>query len=232
MLNIERQPSSLAPRLWRCALALVLFGSSSAALQCGAGAKQQAIDKTLGAMSQDQRRSNFEDTARVLDQHPEWVDEFYSVARVHGPMMKRFLENAARDLKDRELAALTAQLLANEPASLEQVLVQTIDASKPKPEARKAINRAVAMRADAMSDILTDSGGTLAEVTRALLDVTAKKPKARESLTSAVEKQSAHVVAFAADNPKLMAAMTRPVLEAAVKDKDSLVRLLKELKVL
>lgn len=232
MANRERKPSSAPQRMLHLGAAAILATSSALAIHCGAGAKQQAIDKTLGAMSSEQRRSNFEDMARVLDERPEYVDEFYSVARVHEPMMRRFLQNAARDLKDAKLAALTAELLSNEPASLEQVLVQTIDASKPKPEARKAIDRAVAARADSMSDILTDSSATLEAVTRALLDVTSRKPKARETLKVAVEKQAAHVVAFAADNPKLMAAMTRPVLEAAIKDKDSLVRLLKELKVL
>src|SRR3954454_12767328 len=52
---------------------LVLLGFFA----CTATAKQQGIDQVLGSMSAEQRRDNFQQTAAVLDQHPEWVDQFY-----------------------------------------------------------------------------------------------------------------------------------------------------------
>src|SRR6476659_2857542 len=97
---------------------------------CTATAKQQGIDKVLGAMSADQRRDNFQEVATVLDQHPDWVDQFYEVARRHPALMKQFLTRAAHDLRDPELAKMTAELLSAEPASIEQVLVQTVDAAR------------------------------------------------------------------------------------------------------
>jgi hypothetical protein len=207
---------------------LVCLGSAA----CGAGAKQQAIDKTLETMTAEQRRSTFHDMATVLDRHPDWVDEFYSVARTHPALMKRFLTDATKDLKNPELARTTGELLAQEPASLEQVLVSTVDASQPNREARAAIDRAVAERAEPMSDIMTDSPATMDAVLRGLLTVAANKPSARESLRRAVDKESARMIQLIADDPKLLSSMARSILEAASKDKASLIKLLKELKVL
>jgi hypothetical protein len=201
-------------------------------LCCGAQAKQQGIDKILGAMSTDQRRSTFEDISKVLDQHPDWIDDFYVIARKHPPLLRRFLANAARDLKDPELAGMTAELLSNEPASTEQMLKSTVDASVSKPEARKAIDRAVASRAEVMADIMSDDLATMDAVMGGSIAVAARKPKAKQALVHAMNHHAARVVEFAADDPKLMGAMARPVLEAALKDKDSLMKLLKELKIL
>src|SRR4051794_27683332 len=64
---------------------------------CGASQKAAVVDAV--AKSPDQRRSSFEATLRVLDQHPEYVDELYRQTRQHPPTLNRFLANAARDLE-------------------------------------------------------------------------------------------------------------------------------------
>jgi hypothetical protein len=199
---------------------------------CGSHAKQEGIEKILGAMSADQRRSSFDDTSKVLDQHPDWIDDFYGVARKHPALMRRFLANATRDLKEPELAGTTAELLSNEPASTEQMLKSTVDASIGKPEARKAIDRAVASRAEAMADIMSDDPATMDAVMTASIAVAARKPKAKQALVKAMNHHAAQVVEFAASDPQLMSALARPVLEAALKDRESLMKLLKELKIL
>jgi hypothetical protein len=211
-----------------CAMSMACLASAA----CGASAKQQVIDKTLETMSAEQRRSTFQDMSAVLDRHPDWVDEFYSVARTHPALMKQFLTDAAKDLKNPELARTTGELLAHEPASLEQVLVSTVDASRSNGEARAAIDRAVAKRAEPMSDIMTDSPATMEAVLRGLLTVAANKPAAKENLRRAVDKESPRMVQLVADDPKLLASMARSILEAASKDKASLMKLLKELHVL
>jgi hypothetical protein len=204
----------------------------AAIVACTATAKQQGIDKVLGAMSTDQRRESFQETAVVLDEHPDWIDQFYEVARRHPALMKRFLTRATHDLKEPELAKMTAELLSDEPESLEQVLVKTVDASKSKKQARLAIDRAVAARAEPMSDVLTDSPATIEAITKGFLTVAAHKPAAKESLERAIEGQSARIVEFAANDPALMSSMTRSLLLASARDKESLVKLLKELHVL
>jgi hypothetical protein len=204
----------------------------AAALHCGAASKQQSITTVLEAMSSEQRRSNFEDTARVLDQHAEWVDEFYSVARAHPAMMRRFLQNASFDLKKPEMAGMTAELLVQVPPSLRQMMVSTVDATKPNPEARRAMDQAIAERAEPVADMIADDPATVTAVVRGLLVVVDKKPAAKRALVSAVNEESGRVVALAASDPKLVAALTRPILEAAMKDRESLLKLLKELKLL
>ena len=211
---------------------MLVLAVVTSSLACTATAKQQGIDKVLGAMSAEQRRDNFQEVATVLDQHPDWVDQFYEVARKHPPLMKRFLTRAAHDLREPELAKMTGELLSDEPASLEQVLVRTVDAAKTKKEARLAIDRAVASRAEPMADVLTDSPATIEAITKGFLSVATRKPAAKEAMQRAVEAQSARIVEFAANDPALLSAMTRSLLQAVAKDKESLVKLLKELHVL
>jgi hypothetical protein len=215
--------TELARNRWAVVLVLVA---------CTATVKEQSIDKVLGAMSSDQRRNNFQEVAAVLDDHPDWVDQFYEVARRHPPLMKRFLSRATHDLAQPALAKTTAELLVSEPASLEQVLVQTVDAARAKKPARGAINRAVAARAEPMADVLIDSPATIDAITRGFLSVGNKRHEAKEAMRQAVDAQSARIVEFAASDPALLFSMSRSILAAAAKDKESLLKLLKELKVL
>jgi hypothetical protein len=212
-------------------VALVL-AAGALFLSCGAAAKQQSIESILGAMSSEERRSNFEDTARVLDQHAEWVDEFYSVARAHPALMRRFLQNASLDLKQPELAQMTAELLVQTPESFEQMMLSTVDAAKRSPEARRALDRAIAARAETVSDFITEDPATATAVVRGLLKVVDKKPAAKRALVGAVNDQAEQMVALMANDPKLASALTRPILEAAMKDRESLLKLLRELKLL
>src|SRR5437016_785322 len=87
----------------RCFALLVCLQGAA----CTASAKQKAIDTTLETMSAEQRRGAFQDMSVVLDRHPDWVDEFYSVARTHPALIKQFLTDATKDLKNPELARTT-----------------------------------------------------------------------------------------------------------------------------
>jgi hypothetical protein len=209
-----------------------IFWALALVAACTASAKQQGMEKLLAGMTPSERSDNFQDAALVLDQHPDWIDQFYEVARRHPALMKRFLTRATHDLKEPELAKTTAELLAAEPASLEQILIRTVDAAKPNKEARLAIDRAIAERAEAMSDVMTDDPETVVAVTKGFLTVASKKPAAKTALRTAVEKESPRIVEFAASDPALFSSITRSVLVAATKDKESLVKLLKELHVI
>lgn len=101
---------------------------------CGPARQKPAINAALS--NAELRPSTFEATARSLDEHPNWIDEFYKVARKHPKLMHRFLQNAARDLREEALARETGELLSENPDSLQQVLIATVDASKNKPKAR------------------------------------------------------------------------------------------------
>src|SRR3954471_18244030 len=110
----------------------MLFGFAlglgvAGAVACTTGAKKEATKTALDAMPRQERIDSFEATSRVLDQHPEYVDELYAAARHHGALLDRFLMNAARDLKERPMAELAAKHLVENPDSLEQTLVTSMD---------------------------------------------------------------------------------------------------------
>lgn len=211
---------------WLQKTALALVALAAATSGCSTTTKKSAAKSVLESRSPETRRDDFEATTRALDEKPELIDEFYAVARQHPITMERFLANAARDLKNPDLATLNAALLVKEPESLEEVLVTTVDAAVKEPKARLAIDRAVAKRAGKMVDILTDDPATLAKVTSTSLATLQKKPRARENVLAAVRQDRAQVVAFVKSDPELAKEMTEELLREAVKDKPTLDKLL------
>jgi hypothetical protein len=139
------------------------------ALGCGATQEKPAI--TAALKNDDIRAQTFEATARALDEHPEWVDEFYKVARHHPAMMHRFLENSARDLYEKDFARDVGRVLAENPKSLERVFDETVDAANEKPASRKALLRGVRSRSAELAGILLADEETL----RVLFDALSKK---------------------------------------------------------
>jgi len=122
--------------------------SVAGAAACGTGTKKEVAKTALDAMSKNERLDAFEATSRVRDEHPEFVDEFYAAARHHPPLFDRFIMNAARDLKEKQYAAITAKHLVANPDSLEQVLVTSMDSIAKSAAARAAMNRAMISRAE------------------------------------------------------------------------------------
>lgn len=150
------------------ALAALTWGIL-AATACAGPQKGKVVEKTLETMSAEQRRGAFDTTAAVLDRNPEMVDEFYEVAREHPEMFHRFLANSARDLKERELARETAELLVENPESLEQVMLVTLALAEHDPEARAVLARVMIVQRDIVADILADNPRALGKTTGATL---------------------------------------------------------------
>jgi hypothetical protein len=118
MRILERMmENALRRTFWGAAAAMIAFSG------CGAGAQKSVVQTAISSGAE--RSTAFEATARALDEHPEYVDELYEVARRHPPMLNRFLSDTARDLHDPKLARPTAALLAQHPQSLETTLVDT-----------------------------------------------------------------------------------------------------------
>lgn len=212
--------------VWLQKTALAVVALSAATSGCSTSTKKSVAKSALESRSPETRRDDFEATVRALDEQPGFVDEFYAVARQHPITMERFLANAARDLKNPDLAAMNAALLVKEPASLEEELVATVDAAVKEPKARMAIDRAVAKRAGKMVDILTDDPATLAKVTSTSLVVLEKKPRARENVLAAIRQDRAQLLAFVKSDPELAKEMTEELLRDAVKDKPALEKML------
>jgi hypothetical protein len=137
--------------------ALFVFGCMPGLVSlaaCSPGAQKSVIESALA--NDGERATSFEATARALDEHPDYVDQFYAVARRHPRMMGRILADTTRDLRDPALAIPTATLLAETPDALEETLVATLDAAATKPRAPSAIDRALAPKSERVGAILAE----------------------------------------------------------------------------
>ncbi|HEU4409816.1 MAG TPA: hypothetical protein VFS43_31475 [Polyangiaceae bacterium] len=210
------------------ALGLALGGAAA----CTTGAKKEAAKTALDAMSPAERAETFEATARVLDEHPALVDEFYAAARKHRPLLERFYANASKDLAQRPMAEIAAKHLVANPASLEQVFVTNVDFAVEAGPAREAMNRAMASRAEKIADILTDSPPAMSRVLEANLKMLAKKPQADKSALAAVRKNRRQLIELVKSDPELMKEMTEEVLREVVKDKPIVEKALRAAKII
>jgi hypothetical protein len=148
-----------------------------ALLACSTGQKQAVVEKAVAP--EDERRELFEATLRVLDEHPEYVDEFFELAvSKHPETLGRFVEDTAARLEDRALAERTAAALVRHPAGLERILASTLDAAAARPEARRAIASAIASRPERAARVLVEEPRAAASVFGAF---------ARDATTSALD---------------------------------------------
>jgi hypothetical protein len=191
---------------------------------CGAGAQKSAIEAAVAGAGE--RATAFEATARALDEHPEYVDEFYAIARRHPPMWHRFLVDTSRDLSDPSLADPVADLLTRQPAALEELLLATLDAAKDRPDARAAIDRAVIERREILADILTDSHDAVVASMGAIVAAAQRRPAARAAFLESMRRSAPRISEMLKGDTEttkvLMGAMLReqhrPELEGLLKE--------------
>jgi hypothetical protein len=214
-------------------LALALAALLGAfAVACTTGQKKDVANSAFDAMSEKEKMETFEAMARVLDENPGLVDRMYAAVRLHKPMMNRFLDNTAADLKtDPDLAwRVSTRIVADKP-SLIMTLRTTTDVVAKDPGARQAMNKAISDRAETMVDILTDDDETLGRMIEVSLRVLAKKPKARQRVLTAVSEHRGQILSYVKQDKQLAKAMTKEFLSEAVEDKPLLQKVLRSLDV-
>jgi hypothetical protein len=108
----------------------------------------------------------FEATLRVLDEKPEYVDEFFQLARKHDRTLNRFTADFSRGLADPALARMVARHLVQAPPGLHHVLVATIDAAD-GPQSKRAVTSAMQARSEKVAAIMATDPGAAAEVGKA-----------------------------------------------------------------
>jgi hypothetical protein len=137
-------------------------------LVLGCSTKQKA-EITEEALSDPGRRHEiFESTLRALDEHPDYVDEFFNMALKHRTM-DSFLESTTRGLTDRAFARRVGEHLAAHPPGLKVIMIETLEASRPKPAAHTAIVDAVAQEADITASFLLEKPEQLGVVMKAIV---------------------------------------------------------------
>lgn len=199
----------------------------SLSLGCSVSTERSALESGLDHPGL--RAKTFEATARALDRHPEWVDEFYAVARRHPPLMHRFVAHDTHDLREKDLARGTGELLAENPPSLEEIFIATLDASHGKPEARAAIARAIAARNETLAGIVTDFPPALRLSMNGTVDDAAKKPAARAALLQSMRERSSEIAALVMGDHDTLKSLIQSMMKAGGGDAASFVKIIRTL---
>ncbi len=186
----------------------LVFALSTAAMAgCSASSEKPAVQSALD--SPKVRRESFEATLRVLDQHPEYVDELFEETLRHKPTLERFLEDTARTLNDERLAHRTAVHLARYPDSLRETLVKTLDEVSDKPAAMRAAAQAMEERPEVAAMIIIQREDALRATFRSLVGEVQKNAEARRWFLDAMQENSVPLAKLLADNPHVLATLVK-----------------------
>lgn len=151
---------------------------------CSTSSKAQITEKAVA--DTERRHELFEATLRVLDEHPEYVDELFAQTLKHPRTLDRFLENTARTLPDREFAERVSAHLVAHPPGLRRVMIDTLDAARRKPAAQRAIVDAVEERAQIAARYLVKQPEKLATVTEAIVEQAIDDPDTKDKMKELV----------------------------------------------
>jgi hypothetical protein len=146
--------------------AAAVTAACTLALACTVPQKKAAVAASVD--DPERRRESFEATLRVLDENPEYVDEFFRLAlERHPATLGRFLRDTVRTYDDSEkLVEWSAAELVQEPPSLHRILVATLDAAAEREPARAAIARAIGDRPALAARALAEEPEVALEVMR------------------------------------------------------------------
>lgn len=184
-------------------------------LSCSVATKQKIMEPAL--RDAERRHETFEATLRILDEHPKYVDEFYVLAQKHPKTMERFVVDTTKNLKDPRLAHMTGQHLAENPPSLRQVMIATLDASSGKPEAEQAVADAIIERPDQAATAIASRPEAVRVSTRALLVQVGKNGGARSAFLAAMTENREMLAQLLVNNPKTAKALAGSTIKAEAK---------------
>jgi len=171
-------------------------------LGCSAAQEKPAIETVL--TSPATRQESFEATLRVLDAHPEYVDEFFRLTLKHPSTLERFLDNDARNLENDDLARRTAAHLAAHPAGLYRIMLKTLDAISDKPLAMSAVAKAMMERPQVAAMVLAQREDAIRATLTALVKEVRKNDRARRAFLNGMEENSDPLAKLLADNPRVL----------------------------
>jgi hypothetical protein len=123
------------------------------------------------------RREMLEATLRVLDSHPDYVDELFELSLKHPATLDRlFTDTSQRMGTDEKLATRQAERLTAHPRGMNRVMVKTMDMLHDRPLAQQALVDAMEERASIAAAVLVDRPDQLATVFRAIMVDVIKSP--------------------------------------------------------
>jgi hypothetical protein len=184
------------------------------ACACSASTQKPAVETVLSSPAT--RKESFEATLRVLDQHPEYVDELFAMARKHPAMLERLLENNAVGLADDELARRTAAHLAVHPAGLYRTMLKTLDAISDEPLAMAAVAKAMTERPQVSAMVLSQREEAVTTNFTALVKEVHKNDRARRGFLVGVEQNSDALARLLVANPRVLGQLVQAMGRAGV----------------
>jgi hypothetical protein len=174
---------------------------------CSASTQKPAVETVLSSPAT--RTESFEATLRVLDEHPEYVDELFARARKHRPTLERLLEDNAVDLADNDLARRTAAHLAMHPAGLYRTMLKTLDAISDKQLAMAAVAKAMTERPQVAAMVITQREEATISTLTALVKEVQKNDRARRAFLTGVEDNSDALARLLVANPRVLGALVK-----------------------
>lgn len=196
--------------------ALLLLPLAGCIHGTGVEPKRYFMDKAM--KNELERRELFEATLRVLDAHPEYVDEMFQLLLEHGTSLNRFLAINSSGLDDPQYAALMARHLVRHPAPLTQVMIQVQEAAKDKPEAQRAMALAMEQRAELTARSFVSRPSNVTTTSVALIDVLQDNPEARAAYLAAMRERKDAVAAILLSDPETLGAVMGAMAKQGVKD--------------
>lgn len=184
------------------------------AAACTAAQKKPVV---ATAMENDETRLEaFEATLRVLDQHPEYVDEFFALARKHPQALDRLLQDTAQALPDRKFAQQVAGHLGAEPAGLKSTLIATLDEIKDKPASKNAMAQAIEQRPHETVEALFSREMAVRKTVTAMLEDMHGRPAATEAFVQAMRDNREPLAEILAQHPDVLKDLTGALAKRGV----------------
>src|SRR4051812_13361305 len=137
------------------------------ATACSTKQKTTATDQMYD--DPGRRAEMLEATLRVMDEHPEYVDDMVRLTLRHPKVLKRQFEATARALSDDDVARLNAEAVVAHPRGLERMMIETLDAAKDKPAARRAIVDSMQQRSELAASMLVEHPKELGSISRSIM---------------------------------------------------------------
>jgi hypothetical protein len=212
-------PSSYRTPSSRLALLALVLAAAVAAAACTPAQQKPVLATALDG--RDQRDTSFEATLRVLDEHPEYVDELFTHARQHPKTLTRLLHVTAQHLHEADLAQSTAAELVAAPEGLETTLVASLDAMQDAPDAMNHAAAAIEARPHETARMLVQREMAIKNTVRELVQVVLKNPKAAEAFREALSENSAPLATIITNDPELTGVLFKSIAKAGLKRGES-----------
>lgn len=110
------------------------------------------------------RKETLELTLKIFDEHPEYVDDLFVLAKEHDATFNRLVELVAVALEDEAFAANVAENVSKHPKAVELITRAILIKARENPELRTALASALLAESDVMNMIIAENPALVRKV--------------------------------------------------------------------